>query len=463
MRLSRMSRFHFVGIGGSGMSGLAEVLVNLGFTVTGSDLKENDAIQRLARLGVPTALHHRPENVKDAQVVVFSSAVTAQNPEVEEARRRGLPVIPRGEMLAELMRLKTSVVVAGSHGKTTVTAMIAHLAHRAGLDPTVVIGGRLSTLGSSARLGRSDLLVAESDESDRSFLLLHPSLAVVTNVDWEHVDRYPTPEDLHGAFLEFMNRVPFYGALVACADDAGVRALLPSVRRRVVRYGVSTPADVSAELQPPPPGFGEAFVLSVGGRRRGLLRLRQVGRHIVLNALAAAAAAEEMEIPFEAVAEGLATFPGVDRRFEFKGEAARVRVVDDYGHHPTEIEAVLEAARKAAAGGRVVLLFQPHRFTRLRAFSGAFADVLSSADLLWITEVYAASEPPIPGVTGEALAGRIAQAGHREVRYCPRVEDLPEAVLPHLRPGDLVVTLGAGSITTVGERLLRLLEGRHGP
>jgi UDP-N-acetylmuramate--alanine ligase len=463
MRLSRLSRVHFVGIGGSGMSGIAEVLLNLGFQVTGSDLKENATTRALATKGARVAFGHRSENLAEAQVLVFSSAVAQENPEVLEARRRGIPVIPRGEMLAELMRLKTSVAVAGSHGKTTVTAMVAHLAHAAGLDPTVVIGGRLSTLGSSARLGRSDLLVAEADESDRSFLLLHPVLSVVTNIDWEHVDCYPTLDDLKAAFLEFANRVPFFGGCVVCGDDPNVRSILPHVRRRVITYGTDHPADFGAVSLQPPAGFGEAFDLYVGGRLMGELALRQVGHHIVLNALAAAAVAQELQIPFEAVREGLASFPGADRRFELKGERSGVRVVDDYGHHPTEIRAVLESARKVAGAGRVVVLFQPHRYTRVAALMDGFAEVLGQADLLRVSDIYAASETPIRGVSGKELVRRIRSLGHRDVRHCPRVEDMAEEILPALRQGDLVVTLGAGHITTVGERLLDLLEGRHEP
>ncbi len=461
MRLSRLNRVHFVGIGGSGMSGIAEVLLNLGFRVTGSDLKESAAAKSLAAKGAVVSFGHRPENLGDAQVLVYSSAVSPENPEVVEARRMGIPAIPRGEMLAELMRLKTSVAVTGSHGKTTVTAMVAHLAHAAGLDPTVVIGGRLSTLGSSARLGRSDLLVAEADESDRSFLLLHPVLAVVTNIDWEHVDCYPTLDELKAAFLEFANRVPFFGGCVACSDDPNVRAILPLIRRRVVTYGTEFPADFCAVSVDPPPGFGETFDLYAGGRLRGEIALKQVGHHIVLNALAAVAVAEELQIPFDAIRQGLASFPGADRRFEHKGDRGGVRVVDDYGHHPTEIRAVLEAARRMAGEGRVVVLFQPHRYTRVAALMDAFAEVLAQADLLLVSDIYAASESPIRGVSGKELVRRIRRLGHSGVRHCPRVEDMAVTILPALRPGDLVVTLGAGHITTVGERLLALLEGRH--
>ncbi len=354
MKLSRIRHVHFVGIGGIGMSGIAEVMITLGFTVTGSDLRQNAVTRRLAGLGATISEGHTASNVTGAQVVVYSSAVSPDNPEVREAKLQGVPVIPRAEMLAELMRMKTAVAVAGSHGKTTVTAMIAHLAHKAALDPTVVIGGLLSTLGSSARMGKSDLMVAEADESDRSFLLLHPSLAVITNIDWEHVDCYATLEDLKGAFVEFANRVPFYGACIVCGDDPNIQAIMPRLRRRVVTYGTEVPSDFMAVPREAPEGFGEAFDLYVRGRLWGPAALRQVGRHMVLNALAALAVAEELEIPFESVQRDLATFPGADRRFQFKGECSGVRVVDDYGHHPTEIRATLEAARRVAGSGRVV-------------------------------------------------------------------------------------------------------------
>jgi UDP-N-acetylmuramate--alanine ligase len=458
MKLSRLRRVHFVGIGGIGMSGIAEVLLTQGFVVSGSDVKESAVTRRLRDRGARIVIGHEAANLQDAQVLVYSSAVSPGNPEVVEARRIGIPAIPRAEMLAELMRMKTSVAVAGSHGKTTVTAMIAHLAHSAGLDPTVVIGGRLSTLDASARLGTGDLLVAEADESDRSFLLLYPALAVITNIDWEHVDCYPDIEELKEAFLQFANRVPFYGGCVVCADDPNVRALLPRFKRRVVTYAVGQPADYSAQ-DLDASGPGEAFSLVVRGKERGRVALRQAGRHMVLNALSALAVGEELGIPFEEACAHLGTFPGADRRFQLKGEAAGIRVVDDYGHHPTEILATFEAARRDAGDGRLVVLFQPHRYTRLAAFMDAFARVLAQADLAVITEVYAASERPIPGITGEALAESIRAQGRGGTLFCPRVEDLAARVAPLLRPGDLVLTLGAGTVTGVGPELLSLLGG----
>ncbi len=462
MKLSRIRHVHFVGIGGIGMSGIAEVMITLGFTVTGSDLRQNAVTRRLGKLGASIAEGHAAPNVTGAQVVVYSSAVSPDNPEIREAKLQGIPVIPRAEMLAELMRMKTAVAVAGSHGKTTVTAMIAHLAHKAALDPTVVIGGLLSTLGSSARMGKSDLMVAEADESDRSFLLLHPNLAVITNIDWEHVDCYATLEDLQDAFVEFANRVPFYGACVVCGDDANIQAVMPRLRRRVVTYGTQVPSDFMAVPREPEEGFGETFDLYVRGRLWGPLSLRQVGRHMVLNALAALAVAEELEIPFESVQRDLATFPGADRRFQYKGESGGIRVVDDYGHHPTEIRATLEAARRVAGKGRVVVLFQPHRYSRMAALSEGFADVLAGTDVVVVSDIYPASEKPIPGVTSEALLDKIRALGHGDAHLCAKVSDMAAFAAPLLRSGDLVVTLGAGSITTVGDALLALLDETKG-
>jgi UDP-N-acetylmuramate--alanine ligase len=457
VRLGKLNRVHFVGIGGIGMSGIADVLLTQGFTVTGSDAKESAVLDRLRSRGAKILAGHDCTRVGDAQVLVYSSAVPPHNPEIVEARRRGIPVIARAEMLAELMRMKSAVAVAGSHGKTTVTAMIAHVAHSAGLDPTVVIGGRLSSMDASARMGTSDLLVAEADESDRSFLLLYPALAVITNIDWEHVDCYPDLEDLKGAFLQFANRVPFFGACVVCGDDANIRDLLPRLTRRAVTYGMSDGVQFRAERHPPD-GPGEAFRLLVGGADRGEVRIPQAGRHIVLNALAALAVAEEMGIPIGEAIRHLSTFPGADRRFQSRGEAEGVRVVDDYGHHPTEISATFDTARRAAGGGRLVVLFQPHRFTRIAALGEAFAAVLAQADLVVVSDIYAASESPIEGVTGEALANAVSRLGKAEAHFCARVEDMPDFIAPKLEPGDLVLTLGAGSITSAGPRLLDLLR-----
>ena len=458
MRLSKLDRVHFVGIGGIGMSGIAEVLLTLGFKVSGSDLKASATTERLGALGAKISIGHAGENVADPLVVVYSSAVRQDNPEILEALRRGIPVIPRAEMLAELMRMKSCVTVAGSHGKTTVTAMITHIAHCAGMDPTAVIGGKLSTLGSSARLGKSDLMVVESDESDRSFLMLGANLAVITNIDWEHVDCYPTIQDVREAFTLFANKVPFYGACVVCADDSNVRHIMPDIRRRVITYGAGEGLDYRATPSASPPG-GEVFEVLFKGESLGNVEIRQAGMHNVLNATAAIAASAEMGIPFTSVRESLSSFPGTDRRFQIKGRAGGITVVDDYGHHPTELSATLKTARSSCAGGRVVVLFQPHRFTRLRAFLEGFASELSAADLVVLTDVYPASEPPIAGYDSAVLMKRIQDIGRSEVRLCSQVADLPVFAAPLLREGDLVLTVGAGSITLVGDRLLKLLGG----
>ncbi len=462
MRLSSIRRIHFVGIGGIGMSGIAEVLLTLGVNISGSDLREGEVTRRLASLGARISYCHDPSNVEDAQVLVYSSAVTMDNPEVKEAKHRGIPVIPRAEMLSELMRLKTSIVVAGSHGKTTVTAMIAHLAHRAGLDPTVVIGGRLSTMGSSARLGKSDLMVVEADESDRSFLFFAPNLAVITNIDWDHVDCYHDIEELKRAFLDFVNKVPFYGLSIVNGDDSNVRAMLPHFRRRVVTCGMEKDSNFRAALVAPPEGYGEAFDFYAGERLLGTVKLRQVGRHNAMNALIALTVGCELGVPFESISKSMADFPGVDRRFELKGERRGVRVVDDYGHHPTEIAATLKAAGKIAGNGRIIVLFQPHRYTRLAVFKEDFARVLASADEVVISEIYSAGESPLPSVNSEDLVRRINGEGGGRARLCPKIGDMAGFVVPELIPGDVVITLGAGTITSVGNELLGLLEKCRG-
>jgi len=462
MRLSRLGRMHFVGIGGIGMSGIAEVLLTMGYTVSGSDLQPSPVTDRLKSLGAQVFFGHAPEHVGEAQVVVYSSAVHRDNPEVAEASRLGVPAIPRAEMLAELMRMKSCITVAGTHGKTTVTAMLAHLADGSNMDATVVIGGRLSTIGTSARLGKSDLMVAEADESDRSFLLLFPTIAVITNIEWDHVDCYPTLQDLRDAFLQFANNVPFYGSCVVNGDDANLRAILPRMNRRTVSFGMKEGNDYQA-VRENSEGSRERFEVLHSGAPLGEIRLPHPGRHNVMNALCVVAVAREMGIPIETVAESLATFPGADRRFELKGEAAGIRVIDDYGHHPTEVEATLEAGRRSSRGGRLAVAFQPHRYSRLEAFQEDFARSLLSADLLFVTEVYPAGEAPIPGVSGEMLYERIRQLGHGAVHYCADVEDLAGAAAPRLREGDLFIILGAGNITRAAGPVLDLLGREKEP
>ena len=466
-------RIHFVGIGGIGMSGIAELLANLGFEVSGSDLKRSPVAARLAeKFGVKVHEGHRAENIGDAQVVVFSSAVRPSNPEIVEATRRGIPVIPRAEMLAELMRLRFSIAVAGSHGKTTTTSMIAVVLERAGVDPTAVIGGRLSAFGSNARLGRGEYLVAEADESDRSFLMLSPTIAVMTNIDREHMESYGNFEDLQQAFVEFANKVPFYGTVVAGADDDAIAAILPRINRPLVTYGLER-RDRREELEGERRkgvhveasdveigAFGGRCVVHVSDRARrdrlGELHLTIPGRHNLQNALAAVAVADRLGIPFTQVAAALADFHGAERRFERHGEAGGVLVVDDYGHHPTEIAAVLAAAR-ATLGRRLVVVFQPHRFSRTRQLMDAFGPALRNADEIVLTDIYSASEDPIPGITLEALADAVRTGSGRPVHIAKQLDRVIPEVLRIVRPGDAVLTLGAGSIGSLPEQLIEAL------
>jgi len=461
------------------MSGIAELLANLGFEVSGSDLKRSATAARLAeKFGVKVHEGHRAENVGEAQVVVFSSAVRRSNPEIVEALRRGIPVIPRAEMLAELMRLRFSIAVAGSHGKTTTTSMIAVVLERAGVDPTAVIGGRLSAFGSNARLGRGEYLVAEADESDRSFLMLYPTIAVVTNIDREHMESYGSFADLQQAFVDFANKVPFYGSVVACADDEPMAAILPRINRPLLTYGLegrerreglegerrkgvhvgATDIEIGA--------FGGRCVVCVSDHARrdrlGELRLAIPGRHNLQNALAAVAVADRLGIPFSDVASALADFHGAERRFEHHGEAGGVLVVDDYGHHPTEIAAVLAAAR-ATLGRRLVVAFQPHRFTRTQQLLDAFGPALRDADEIVLTDIYAASEEPIAGVTIEALADAVRTGSGRPVHVAKHLDSVIPELLGIVRPGDAVLTLGAGSIGLLPARLIEALKGADLP
>jgi UDP-N-acetylmuramate--alanine ligase len=455
--LGKTRRIHFVGIGGIGMSGIAELLANLGYVVTGSDARRSTATARLGdAFGISVAEGHRAENVGDADVVVFTSAARADNPELVEARRRGIPVIPRAEMLAELMRLKFGIAVAGSHGKTTTTSMIALVLERGGLDPTAVIGGRLRAFGSNARLGRGEFMVAEADESDRSFLMLSPSIAVMTNIDHEHMESYRFFGELQGAFADFANKVPFYGAAIACADDAPLFDVLPKVRRRLVTYGLANRQAHFRADSYQIGDFGGRCVVHHGGTTLGELSLRVPGRHNLQNALAAVAVAHEVGLDFPVVAAALAEFQGAERRFERHGEAAGVLVVDDYGHHPTEIAAVMAAAT-ATLGRRLVVVFQPHRYSRTRDLLHAFGPALRGADEVVLTDIYAAGEEPIAGVTAEVLAASIAGAGQR-VRVVKTLDEVVPAVLALVRPGDAVITLGAGSIGSMPGRILDALR-----
>ncbi len=440
------------------MSGIAEVLLNLGYQVSGSDQKRSAVTDRLASLGARIFEGHAPAHVADAQVVVASTAVDALNPEVAEARARGVPVIPRAEMLAELMRLKYGVAVAGSHGKTTTTSMVALVLDRGGLDPTVVVGGRLGVLGSGARLGKGDFMVAEADESDRSFLKLSPTLAVVTNIDREHLDAYRDLRDIQDAFVGFVNKVPFYGAAVLCLDDPPVQDVLPRVERRVISYGLSPQAEVTArDVQIGP--TGSSYVALQGGEALGPVSLKVPGRHNALNSLAAVAVGLDLGIAFERIRAGLESFTGVDRRFQVRGEKGGVVVIDDYGHHPTEVRATLDALRARAGPGRTVVLFQPHRYTRTQALWDEFCHAFHEADVLLVTDVYAAGETPREGVSAAALARAIAERGHRAVAYAGDLPAATERLVAEVRTGDFVLTLGAGSVWHAGDELLRRWTG----
>ncbi len=440
----RFQHVHFIGIGGIGMSGIAEVLANLGFRVSGSDQRKSEVTAHLEELGVEVTEGHAAENVGDAHVVVRSTAVRDDNPEIFEARRRSIPVIPRAEMLAELMRMKPhTVAVAGSHGKTTTTSMVATVLGIAGLDPT---------------FGKSELMIVEADESDRSFLMLTPTIAVVTNIDREHMDYYHDMEDVRKCFADFVNKVPFYGAAILCLDDPHVQAVIPKVERRRVTYGLSAQADISAHDIRYDQSFGSKFSVLRGIDVLGRVTLRVPGKHNVYNSLAAIAVGLELEVPFDTIAHALGEFSGADRRFQFKGDAAGVTVIDDYGHHPTEVKATLSAARIGAPNRRIVVLFQPHRYSRTADLMDEFASAFNNADVLLVTDIYAASETPIDGINAEVLTGRIKSYGHKNAEYVGAVEGAAELLRATVREGDLVITLGAGSVHRSGDQLLALLR-----
>ncbi|BAV91861.1 UDP-N-acetylmuramate--L-alanine ligase [Candidatus Desulfovibrio trichonymphae] len=449
---NKIRHIHMVGIGGAGMSGIAEVLLSLGYEISGSDLSDSAIVRHLREMGARVAVGHAAENVGDVQVLVKSTAVNADNPEVEEARRRNIAIIPRAEMLAELMRLRQGVAIAGTHGKTTTTSLTAAIFDAAGFDPTVIIGGRLNVYGANAHLGRGDYLIAEADESDGSFLCLLPIINVVTNVDEDHLDYYRTREAIDAAFVQFMNNVPFYGVNVVCGDDTGVRALLPRVKRPVLTYGFAQENRLRAVLLSS--GLPSRFEVWHGHEKLGDVTLPQPGRHNILNALGAICAAMEAGISFSACVDGLQAFSGVGRRFEFKGEKNGVAVVDDYGHHPAEIAATLTTARQVYPGRRIVVAFQPHRFSRTQAQFGEFCKVFDAADCLLLTEIYAASEKPIPGVSGQSLAQGVQQVSSTPVIYFQTLDALAANLPACLRSGDVLLTLGAGTITRLGPLFL---------
>ncbi len=452
-------RIHLVGIGGSGMSGIAEVLLSSGYAVSGSDIKASPVTERLRNLGATIHAGHQAENVHGAHVVVISSAVRSENVEVVEAHRLKIPVIPRAEMLAELMRLKYGIAVAGAHGKTTTTSMVAAVLAAAGLDPTFVVGGRVNHAGANARLGQGEYMVVEADESDRSFLLLAPVVAVVTTIDREHLDQYRSLEEIQDAFLQFVNRVPFYGAVILCLDEPNVQAILPQVKRPVITYGTSNQADLiisDVALQ----GLSSEFRLTYHGEDLGIFRLPSPpGIHNVRNAAAAAAVGLSLNVPADLIRAGLAKFGGVGRRFEIKGTYAGVTLIDDYGHHPAEIRATLEAAR-GCNYKRLLVLFQPHRFTRTQHLWEDFCRSFNQADIVVVTEIYAAGESPIEGITGERLAEGISAAGHKNIVYTTTLQAGMEYLLREARPGDAVLTIGAGSVGRVLEQLAMLLGSK---
>jgi UDP-N-acetylmuramate--alanine ligase len=444
-------RIHFVGIGGIGMSGIAELLLNLGYRVTGSDLRLSDTTERLARLGAEIRGEHAAANIpEDGHVVVVSSAVRPDNPEVIEAHRRKIPVIPRAEMLAELMRMKYGIAIAGTHGKTTTTSMVATLLATAGWDPTAVVGGKLNSLGSNAKLGSGDFLVAEADESDGSFLKLSPTVAVVTNIDAEHLDYYSGIGQIKETFLHFLNKVPFYGFDVLCVDHPNVQELIPALQKTYVTYGFSPQADYRADGVSPE-GMANRFRVVRRGEILGEVLLSAPGRHNVSNALAAVAVASELGIPFDKIREGLADYRGVHRRFQIKGEREGVTVVDDYGHHPAEIRATLSAAREVWPSRRIVVGFQPHRYSRTHALFQEFVSAFHDADLLFVFEVYPAGEEPIPGASGERLCEAIRDHGHKAVFFSGKAGEAAGRILPRLQPGDIFLTMGAGDVWKLAE------------
>ena len=455
-----VKRIHFIGIGGIGMSGIAEVLCNLGFVVSGSDIKKSKNTDRLEAMGMKVSEGHAAENVGDAQVVVYSSAVKPDNPEVVMAKEKGVPVIPRAEMLAELMTLKPyAVAIAGTHGKTSTTSMVATLLVHAGVDPTTVVGGVVDTLGSNAKLGASEWFVTEADESDRSFLMLYPTIAVVTNIDKEHMESYKGMDDVVQCFTDFVTKVPFFGAAIICLDDPNVQLIIPNIKRRRVTYGMTAQADISAHNIRYNESFGSTFTVWRGDDILGEIELPVPGKHNVYNALAATAVALELEIPFAKIAEAFAKFKNANRRFQFKGEANGITVVDDYGHHPTEILATLSAAKYSSGGRRTVVVFQPHRFTRTQELMDEFALSFNNADVLYVLDIYAASETPIEGITAEVLTDNIRKYGHKNAKYIGDVDGAAAKVVSNLQAGDLVITLGAGSVTRLSDEILEKLRG----
>jgi len=458
----RVKNIHLIGIGGAGMSGIAEILINLGFTITGSDMRSTEVTDRLVRLGATIFIGHAAENVEGCDVVVYSSAVTTDNVEIAAARERKLPVIKRPEMLAELMRMKYGICIGGTHGKTTTTSMTGLVLTRGNIDPTIIVGGRVTDYGGGAKTGRSHFLVLEADEYDRTFLMLTPVIAVVTNIDLDHLDCYRDLDDIKGAFLQFVNKVPFFGSVILCIDDAGVQSIMPGIGRRTLTYGISRQAQIRAE-NIDQKGVVTTFEVLAEGDRLGTVSLPAPGFHNVRNALAAVAIGIEMGVPFDTAAAALAEFKPVSRRFEKKGEEAGVAVYDDYAHHPTEIIATLKGVR-SGFGNRVIAVFQPHLYSRTRDFHEDFGRAFMDSDILVVTDIYPAREKPIEGVTGKLVADAAVAAGHGNVLYVEKKDDLPRVIADMTAGGDMVITLGAGDIHAVGAQVLDLLSkaGKEG-
>jgi UDP-N-acetylmuramate--alanine ligase len=456
--LGKARHIHFIGIGGIGMSGIAEVLINLGFDVSGSDIEMSSITSKLEALGAEIYSGHEARNIQGADVVVVSSAISGENPEVRAASDAGIPLIPRSDMLGELMRIRTAIAVAGSHGKTTTTSIAAVVMREAGFDPTIVVGGKVKSLDANAKLGEGDYLVTEVDESDGNFVRLSPAIALITNIDAEHLDFYGGLEKIHEAFIKFSNQVPFHGVVICCVDDPNVRAVMPEIKRRIITYGFDRQADVRGEIIEEE-AKGSRFRIVNGPREDKELFLPIPGRHNVLNALGVCALANEIGIPFDALRKGLAQFKGVGRRFEIKGEAGGVLVIDDYGHHPTEIAVAIDTARNSYMQKRLIVVFQPHRYTRTRDLHRGFKNCFRAADEVYITDIYAAGENPISGVTGELIYRAAVQGGVGNVTYVPDTGELMELLLGRATKGDLVMTLGAGDIWKVGDKLIEVIKG----
>lgn len=453
---SRKRKVHFIGIGGIGMSGIAEILISQGYAVSGSDIAEGDSTRHLASLGATIFYGHEEKNLNSADVVVVSSAIDEKNPEILAARRRKVPIIQRAEMLAELMKMKTGIAIAGTHGKTSTTSMIATIVQHSGLDPTIIIGGKVDALGGNAKLGKGDFLVAEADESDKSFLHLPSTIAIVTNIDNDHLNNYGTIQNIKDAFVDFVNRIPFYGMAILCQDDENVKSILARIKKPYMTYGFSPQADLQAKNLTFE-NFGASFEVWKEDKKLGEARCNVPGKHNVLNSLAALACGMEIGLTFEQVSQGLAQFRGVRRRFELKGEKGGIKIFDDYGHHPTEIKATLAAARKAWPG-RIVTLFQPHRYSRTQDCYDDFVKSFDDADAVFVADIYPAGEAPIAGISSEKLSEDIRQNGHKSVEFVGDAKGAAVKVAGKLQPGDLFLTLGAGNVYAAGEQLLKILN-----